>query len=151
MTISQRHKILAFLTVAGVAVVTLAAGLPGLELQPGRPLPIGALLATLRQIQSPYSASWELPLDPFRLIAALLWLALIITVVLFIFSPAARREILKRTIIYLIWGLIIYGMLHVITPVFSLPEQLGSATEAGDSLFDTATDEALPTPPRLYF
>lgn len=132
-----------------LAVMILAAGLPGLQLQPGQALPIGALLLALRQMQSPYGALWSLPFDPIRLIAALLWLALITTVVLFIFSPAARREILKRAIIYLIWGLIFYGLLQLISPMLSLPPPAAETANGGDALFGAADGEPLPTPPQF--
>ncbi|GAB4425403.1 MAG: hypothetical protein Kow0031_04930 [Anaerolineae bacterium] len=149
MALSQRTKIVALLASAVLALMALAAGLPGLQLRPGQALPIGALLAALRQMQSPYGAMWSLPFDPLRLIAALLWLALITTVVLFIFSPAARREILKRTIIYLLWGLIFYGLLQLVGPMLALPPPAGEAVSGGDALFDAADDEPLPTPPRF--
>ncbi len=149
MALSQRGRIIALLAVAVLALMVLAAGVPGLQLLPGRALPIGALLAALRQMRSPYGPMWSLPFDPLRLVAALLWLALITTVVLFIFSPAARREILKRTIIYLLWGLIIYGLLQLVNPFSALPQLADQSASGGDALFDAANDEPLPTPPRF--
>ncbi|MCG3212740.1 MAG: hypothetical protein FOGNACKC_06434 [Anaerolineae bacterium] len=148
---SAKFRNLTALGLAIAALILLAASLPRLELAPGRDLPLGAILAALRRMGGPLPGLGPLPFDPFRLLAALLWLALIVAVLMFIFSPQARREILKRFIIYLVWALLIYGLVAVFQPL-AWPAPASDDSPATGELVDEAPpEEIIPPPPEFVF
>jgi hypothetical protein len=149
MAILQKYRILTATAVAIIAALGLAVSLSSLELQPGRSLPLGALLDTFNQMQSPFAGGGQLPFDPFRIVAVLLWIVLIIGAVAFIVSPQLRREFIKRSLIYLAWALIIYGLIRVIQPVLTMPDELADPAELGRLEQGDAIDEPLPVPPEF--
>jgi hypothetical protein len=147
MTIFRKYRVLTATVVAVVAAFGLAVSLSSLELQPGRSLPIGALLDTLNQMQSPFTGGGRLPFDPFRIVAILLWIILIIGAIAFIISPQLRREFIRRSLVYLAWALIIYGLIRVIQPTLMMPDELANPAEMGRFEHGTTIDEPLPAPP----
>ncbi len=151
MIYPKKYKTATILGVAILVAMALAAGLSSFKLQPGRSLPIAAILDALRQMQSPYAASWKLPFDPFRLLASCLWVLLIISVVLLIVSPQARKELFKRIVSYLVLALLAYGAISVLQPLFQPGENLITPPEISDFSGESSTGEELPTPPDYVF
>lgn len=144
---SDRLRILTGLALTAAALLLLAAGLSSLQLQPGRVLPLGAILQALRHMGGPFTGFGRLPFDPFRLLAAVLWVALIVSVILFIISPDVRREVIKRVIIYLLWSLLIYGIFQVFQPFSLLNQPPGKPPDAGELVDNTPLEEIIPPPP----
>jgi hypothetical protein len=133
------------------ALVLLTAGLSSLELQPARTLPVGAILQALRTMRGSVTGFGQLPFDPFRLLASFLWVALIFSAIMFIISPEVRREVIKKVMIYLVWALLIYGIVQVFQP-FGPLELAGNETEfGGEQLDNTALEEIFPAPPDFVF
>jgi hypothetical protein len=149
MAIFQKYRVLTATAVAIIAALGLAVSLSSLELHPGRSLPLGALLDSLNQMGSPFTGGGQLPFDPIRIVAVLLWIVLIIGAIAFIVSPQLRREFIKRSLIYLAWALIIYGLIRVIQPALTMPDELTDSAELGRLEQGDAIDEPLPVPPEF--
>ncbi len=138
--------ILLLLGIGIVATILLAAGLSQLELRPGRPFPLAGILQMLRNTTM-FLSNLSLPVDVIRMLIACIWILLFISIIGFIVSPEVRKNVFKRTIIYLIWILLIYGLATTINPYLPRFGQEESET-SGATLFDaTDSTEALPATP----
>ena len=118
-----KHKKFWTLCLLGLAIVTttfLAAGISRLEFLPGEYFPLGRLLQTLSRTR--FSGGLSLSLDVMRPLIACLWLMLAISIIAFIISPEIRREAIKRFIRYLIFAMIIYGLVTVLQPLLQKPD-----------------------------
>jgi hypothetical protein len=80
-----------------------------------------------------------------RPVIACLWLMLVISVIAFIISPEIRREAIKRFIRYLIYAMIIYGLVTLLQPLVQTPE-LPPAPGSGSGEMLGELPE-LPSPP----
>src|SRR5687768_11857101 len=111
------------LCLLGLAIVTtifLAAGISRLEFLPGEYFPLGRLLQALSRTR--FNGGLSLSLDIMRPLIACLWLMLAISIIAFIISPEIRREAIKRFIRYLIYAMIIYGLVTVLQPLLQKPD-----------------------------
>ena len=142
MTLSKQNRALIFLAIAVLALILLAAGLSQMELQPGRPLPVGGEVPQIRQ----GGISVEpLEFDTLNVLLALgLWLILPVFVITFIFSPSFRRRILRLLPVYLmlLWGLMFLKRMMENNEGREVPLE-----EQGLGQQGLALGEALPTPP----
>ena len=151
MNSKAKLRTLVLLSVVIVMVIVLAAGLRRLEFQPGRTVPIMALLESLQVGGSPINGLGPLPFDPMPIFGALLWVALIASIILLIVSPEARREVLKRIITYIVLTLLFYGFVTAIQPYLRPPELELEAPQSGMGDISDAPAEPLPSPPEFVY
>jgi hypothetical protein len=121
--LSLKHKKFWTLCLLGLAIVTttfLAAGISRLEFLPGDYFPLGRLFQLLSRRRLGGDLSFSL--DIMRPLIACLWLMLVISIIAFIISPEIRREAIKRFIRYLIYALVIYGLVTVLQPLLQKPD-----------------------------
>ena len=111
MSKQERLKVILLLAVTVAATTLLAAGLSGLELQPGQPFPFRFSLPGLTPagIVSPgepgfFGLLWQ------GLLALLMFVVLPLWLLVFILSPRARKEMLTRIPAYILWAFIIYSL-----------------------------------------
>jgi len=142
----KKLRLLSLLGIALVTVVLLAAGLSEMALLPGQPFPLAGILQALREAGNPF-AGVSLPFDLMRLVMACVWLLLILSIIGFIVSSEIRKEVFRRFITYLLWGLLVYGLIISLPPFspFGEPEESGPAGAAFPDRLDPA--ELLPAPP----
>lgn len=137
---------LSLLAIAIIATMLLATGLSGLELLPGRSIPIAGIMQALGE------ASFSLPrisipISIIRLITGCLWLLLFISIIAFIISPEVRKVVLRRAITYLLWLLFFFVLIRWVQPLLPL---VGEGPEEPSGLLPSDIPnpvELLPTPP----
>ncbi len=108
---NQRAGILLIVGVAIAAIVVLAAGLSGLELQPGKPLVPERILQLLSGSDESLSAQ-RLLLGISQLLAAFTILLLPLAFLHFIRAPKAKRRQAGGEIAFLVWILALYLLLR---------------------------------------
>ena len=142
----KKRWTLSFLAIALIATMLLAAGLSGLELLPGRSVPMAGILGMLGEMSlSPPRIS--IPIGIIRLITGCLWLLLFISIIAFIVSPEVRKVVLRRAITYLLWFLAIFALIRWFQPQLPL---FGAGSEGPSDLLPSDIQnpaELLPTPP----
>ncbi len=119
---------LGLLGVALIAMILLAAGLPGLEFLPGQPFPFRAFFRQWLMRPTPAAVS-PMPLaGPVRvLILIFVWVLLPITIVSLLVSRAMRRKALRQLLIWSAWGLFIYLVIQAIIAANQLGVQAADA------------------------
>jgi hypothetical protein len=133
-------RALAWLALAVVALLMLAAGVGGIVLQSGEPLPLGAILAALLPrggsggVRSGPVAEW---------VAWVFWALGIFGLVCFIFSPTLRRRVLRVLPFYLATALMLYLVLRV------LRDNAGRGDNAGAGGLPQNPPEVDISPPAL--
>jgi len=153
-TLSSNTKItrkklwtLSLLAFAVIATMLLAAGLSGLELLPGRSIPIAGILEVMLGEFSVSSPKISLPVSIIQLIIGCLWIFLFISIIAFIVSPEVRKIVLGRAIKYTLWFLIFFALIRWLQPTLPL---LGEGPEGPSDLIPSDIQnpaELLPTPP----
>jgi hypothetical protein len=81
-----------------------------------------------------------------RLLIACVWLLFIISLIIFIISPEARRDMLKRLMRFILFFLLVYGLMHVLQDLVQEPEpQIQEPGASGELPAEPV--EPLPAPP----
>jgi len=142
----QKLKLLFLLSIAVITATLLAGSLTQLELLPGEEFPLGAILQAFRSEGRPVFPSIPVPVNIMRLLIACVWLLFILSIIIFIISPEARRDMLKRIMRFILLFLLIYGLMHVMQDLVQQPEpqiqEPGASGELGEEPV-----EPLPAPP----
>lgn len=125
-------------------MIFLAAGLSRLEFLPGRPLP---WLRFLEIIGLPAGRTGDIsiPGNFLKVLIILSWLLFLAWLITFILRPEARKYMLRRLVTYLVWLLLIYGLLTLFQDMTFSEEETAPPQPAA---FETPTpEEASPAPP----
>jgi hypothetical protein len=142
----QKLKLLVLLSVAVVTATFLAGSLTQLELLPGEEFPLGAILQALRGEGRPVFPLIPVPINIMRLLIACVWLLFIVSIIIFIISPEARKGMLKRIMRFILLFLLVYGLMYIMQDLVLQPEP---QTQEPGALGELAEEplEPLPTPP----
>jgi hypothetical protein len=145
----NRHKsyLLIILTLTTSTLLILAAGLSGLEFLPARPFPLAGILQLFGDIRLRFSSNLRLPDEVVYALTGCLWLMLIVSVIALIVSPEIRKNVLKRTIAFLIWALMLVALMRAFQAGLISWGQIveGPAQKMPPDL--TSPTELIPTPP----
>ncbi len=135
-----------WLGVAILATVALAGGLSRLQLQPGQPFPFWFLLQG-GEAGSSYGLGGTSTIDFLWrfLVSLLVFVIMPLWLIIFVFSPHARRDMLQKLPIYLVWMLLIYALVRTLRKAEPVPNMLGEGGAGGSSL--EAHPGTLPAPP----
>lgn len=146
----ERLRVIFLLALAAAATMLLAAGLSGLELQPGQPFPFRFSLPALTPGSSALpggSGFFGLLLQ--GLLALLIFVILPLWLLVFILSPRARKEMLKRIPGYILWIFIIYSLTRLMQRLNPIANPAEEAALWGDEIPPGAGEAARPVPPEF--
>jgi hypothetical protein len=142
----KKLRLLLLLAIAVMTTVLLAGGLAGLELLPGEDFPLAAILQGLKNNSRPFFPRIPIPINFVRLLIGCVWLLFFLSVIIFIISPEARKEMLKRVMRYLLFFLLVYGMMRIFQDFQLQPVDAPQDSAAAGEL-EMLPPQTLPTPP----
>jgi hypothetical protein len=142
VTERRNYLVLGALFCVIVALVLLVAGLTSVELQPGRPFPLGLLRDLFDPRRpSPYGSGTVQAPGSSIIPIILVWIILPLILVYLLLSPQARREFFKRVLRWTAWTVLFY---IVVTAWRRLSaEQTDSPVQAGQQ---SPSEEIPPIP-----
>lgn len=150
MSNQERLRVILLLAVTVAAITLLAAGLSGLELLPGRPFPFRLSLpgfAPGGDVQPGDPDLFDLLVQ--GLLALVIFVILPLWLLIFILSPRARKQMLKRIPAYILWAFIIYGLTRLMQRLEPIANLTGEGALSGGGTPPGTGETAEPVPPEF--